>query len=667
MRATRKKEPGRAKAWTYTLVLVLGIGLWSGTHSGGLFAQPPTYPAGLRLHQLTLTVEGSQKTLALRFSRPPASVQAFALSSPPRLVVDVRGPVKARPSAIYPVEDSLLRRVRVGFHPQHLRFVLDWRGELVPPFVVEQQGTLITAVLNAPGGKTEAAHTQVLFTLAETGLMAQPVPKPSEPLAQQPSPPEAAQRSEREQASLDLEDTTAAGLSADEPQTGILSALGEQIAALWERTDVYGFVENETAFRLYSPRQFSKVQNWFEVEVDSELTQWAVLKIIARTLADPVNHLETNIRDFDASPIDRWEMGNSVEAELRELYFEITLGDFDVRLGRQQIVWGESLGLRILDVINPQDFREFILDDFIDARIPLWGARIDYALRNWTLEGIFLLDFEANRAADQGSEFQFRNIPMPALPIEMPFPPFPAVQVTKVKEPRDGRFSDAEVGLRVSRFLRSMDVSLNYFYTWDDFPTPFRRIIGPNTFLIEPTHKRLHLLGGSFNYAFDVFVIRGEGVVNFGKYFVSEDPNEPDGVHKRDFLLYVLGFDWTVSDNLLLNAQFFQTAILGKPSDVPDKTVSNALSLFLRSDFWNETLFPQFIVIYGINFGDLLVRPQISYQMTDLLSFTLGMDFFVGSRSGFFGQYAAPVNPHHRYHTGRNNRIFLEIKRSFDL
>jgi hypothetical protein len=162
-------------------------------------------------------------------------------------------------------------------------------------------------------------------------------------------------------------------------------------------------------------------------------------------------------------------------------------------------------------------------------------------------------------------------------------------------------------------------------------------------------------------------VIRGEGVLTLGQRFVSQDPQEPDGVHKRDSLLYVLGFDWTVSDNLLLNLQFFQNAIFSKPSKVPNQTVNNALSLFLRADFWNETLFPQLLVLYGVNFNDLLIRPQVRYQMTDLLSFTLGMDFFVGSRSGFFGQYAAPVDPHDRHYTGRNDRIFLEVKRSFAL
>ena len=169
------------------------------------------------------------------------------------------------------------------------------------------------------------------------------------------------------------------------------------------------FIKNETAFRLYSPRQFSKAQNWLEVDVDFELSDWITLTTIGRALIDPANHLESNTHDFAAGPIDRWASGDFFQAELRELYLEIVQGDFDLRVGRQQVVWGESLGLRILDVINPQDFREFILDDFIDARIPLWGARLDYTFDDWVFEGVWFLDFEDNRPADLGSEWQFRE------------------------------------------------------------------------------------------------------------------------------------------------------------------------------------------------------------------------------------------------------------------
>ena len=621
----------------------------------------------MRLHKVHLTADGSQRQVVLQFSQAPSAIHAFPLSTPTRLVIDVIGPVLPLPSAAYPAKDTLLRRVRVGTHPQHLRFVLDLKGEKLPAFSVEQQGSRVSAVLRTPDRPTPEVRAQILFESPEANSFAQSTPPPADsgsesprsaqqvtvapvppsPLA--PSAPKteaapAAPRSTPASRPSPARATPVVRRPEREPQPGLFETLRD-------RLDVTGFVKNETALRLYSPHQFSKSQNWLQAEIEFELTDWAELTILGRSMFDPVNHLETNIEDFHTSPIDRLEAGDSFQAELRELYLDVLYEDFDIRLGRQQIVWGESIGLRILDVINPQDFREFILNDFIDARIPLWGLRVDYTLSDWTFEGLWLPDFEANRPADQGSEFQFRNVPAQAL--------------RSANQPEDWRLSDSEVGFRITRFLRNMDLSVNYLYSWSDFPVPF---LDPNTFRFEPRHERFHLIGGSFNYAFDVFVIRGEGGLRLGEHFVSADlPKSYYSIRQREFLSYVLGLDWTVNDNLMANVQFFQNVVFNAPGALVGESVDNAVSLFLMSDFINETLYPQLLVLYGINFGDLLIRPQVRYDFSDYVSATIGADFFIGSRSGLFGQFAAPVRTHDRYWTGRNSRLFLEVKRSFAL
>ena len=42
---------------------------------------------------------------------------------------------------------------------------------------------------------------------------------------------------------------------------------------------------------------------------------------------------------------------------LRELYVDTKLGDmWDLRLGKQQVVWGTADGMKLLDMINPTDY-----------------------------------------------------------------------------------------------------------------------------------------------------------------------------------------------------------------------------------------------------------------------------------------------------------------------
>ncbi len=56
----------------------------------------------------------------------------------------------------------------------------------------------------------------------------------------------------------------------------------------------------------------------------------------------------------------------------RELYVDTTVAGVDLRLGKQQVVWGTADGIKLLDIINPTDFRELNQNAMEDARIPIW-------------------------------------------------------------------------------------------------------------------------------------------------------------------------------------------------------------------------------------------------------------------------------------------------------
>ena len=64
-----------------------------------------------------------------------------------------------------------------------------------------------------------------------------------------------------------------------------------------------------------------------------------------------------------------YRIGDAGTAEIRDAYLEFGLDNGLLRIGKQQIVWGRLDGIKVLDTVNPQDFREFILDDFDDSRI----------------------------------------------------------------------------------------------------------------------------------------------------------------------------------------------------------------------------------------------------------------------------------------------------------
>ena len=56
---------------------------------------------------------------------------------------------------------------------------------------------------------------------------------------------------------------------------------------------------------------------------------------------------------------------------LREAYVDTSTSGWDFRLGKQQVVWGTADGIKLLDIINPTDFRELNQNAMEDARIPV--------------------------------------------------------------------------------------------------------------------------------------------------------------------------------------------------------------------------------------------------------------------------------------------------------
>ena len=57
---------------------------------------------------------------------------------------------------------------------------------------------------------------------------------------------------------------------------------------------------------------------------------------------------------------------------LREAYIDSQVGDWSLRTGKQQVVWGTADGMKLLDMINPTDYGEMAQNQMEDSRIPVW-------------------------------------------------------------------------------------------------------------------------------------------------------------------------------------------------------------------------------------------------------------------------------------------------------
>ncbi|HBZ69913.1 MAG TPA: hypothetical protein DEP35_09330 [Deltaproteobacteria bacterium] len=463
-----------------------------------------------------------------------------------------------------------------------------------------------------------------------------------------------------------------------------------------------GYLESDTAFRVESPRTFQKSQNRLFLDLEGRLTDSLRVRASGWLLYDPLAYLVGRGHEFPDKPVNRWQIGDSrhVEAELRELTLDwsghVGPARVDVRLGEQQVVWGQSLGLRILDIVNAQDFREFILDDFNDARTPLVGLNVESWLAGWALQTLVFPTFEPNQLPATTSEFALN----PLLPGFLPSfatifapplvtPPFAVVNQQPEIKPPSWQLGTVAYGFRLARTVRGVDLGLYFLDAYDPAQTWDRRItfvpvagLGtvPVNFL-RAEHVRVRTLGGSFSTATGSFTIWGEGALAFGRSFVVDDLSNPNGFVQRSDLHTAIGVDWTGWDRLFANVQWIEEVVLGHEKAMTLDAWQTFFTLLLRFKLRNETVFPQLFVLYGVNEHDAIVEPTLEWKVTDRVALTAGLDLFSGPSAGLFGQYAhrnecqvvptvLPVpeagscQPDVR--PGRPSRIFLRLRYAFD-
>jgi len=161
---------------------------------------------------------------------------------------------------------------------------------------------------------------------------------------------------------------------------GLASSATAFDADSWE---VSGFVKNETAVlqqdgtfngQATGPTDTTVYNNQGDA-IKSETT----LKLFVNgELGENADvHAELNfVKDTQAEDAHfKTSEAYTQNDALRELYVDSLFGtdqDIEVRLGKQQVVWGTADGMKLLDIINPTDYREMAQNTMEDSRIPVW-------------------------------------------------------------------------------------------------------------------------------------------------------------------------------------------------------------------------------------------------------------------------------------------------------
>ena len=375
-----------------------------------------------------------------------------------------------------------------------------------------------------------------------------------------------------------------------------------------------------------------------EIAHDTEHFQKSEIKLEPELEATlPADIQFTAIGRIRAEGEDNLDPDNQSDAELRELYFEWNWGRTYVNIGKQQVVWGNADGLKVLDIVNPQTFREFILDDFTDSRIPLWTINVQIPLRDNTLQLVWIPDQTYNDLPEPDSIYEFTS------PLLVPqVPPGVTVEISAVDKP-DKYFKDSDVGLRLSGFHWGWDYSINYLYHYDDNPVFYREVDiseeGQVSVRVAPRHERIDVLGTTFSRAFGDLTFRGELGYFSNQFFANNNPNDSDGILSTHEIRYVIGFDWYGLGDTRISFQLFQSHIGNDEPGVFRDPLETSMTLQYNRSFLNDTLELDILWLYSENRHDGLVRPKLSYDINNHARAWIAGDSFYGDKHGFYGQF----------------------------
>ncbi len=163
------------------------------------------------------------------------------------------------------------------------------------------------------------------------------------------------------------------------------------------------------------------------------------------------------------------------EDTIREAYLQLIKGNWDLRIGKQQVIWGEQLGIRTLDVICPLDIRTEVigLTEWENIRIGLWMFRGIYDFGDslpgqLSLETIFIpFDYEPTQIPREGSfflaPFSRDGIPRNGYLTNL-------IDYRYYKDAHMNSINNAEWGVRIRGYYLDFDLdwSIVYFHTIDD-------------------------------------------------------------------------------------------------------------------------------------------------------------------------------------------------------
>ena len=403
------------------------------------------------------------------------------------------------------------------------------------------------------------------------------------------------------------------------------------------------------------------------------------------TWVDPKGKLGLNYSNDSVSADVKFALSKDIITDYKsdiidELTLEAYLGNFVIQAGKMKVVWGKGDKLHVIDNFNANDYKDFLIPDYIDRRISEPMVRVLYNAPNDAgpftsnrFEFVWTPFMTADRYAASGrwvpnqvnelkegltrnaGEIITKQIMTAGNDSEAQ-----AVYTTMLSNSSslaDNLYPDLyqlkymQAGARFTTTTGSLDWGLSYYFGRDKRASFDYKNMAPyvQKYLKGTAEEDdkfidydfLQVFGIEAAKTFGAYNFRAEAAYNLTKDVAGDDPK----VHNNSFA-WVFGFDRDLPvSELNFNLQTQGKFILNhdeikNSGDTESGTykTDNKLVLNISDNLAHGKLKPEVSAIYGFEHFDLIIMPKVTWYVSDGLEFSASgmyMQSFIESRSEF--------------------------------
>jgi hypothetical protein len=524
------------------------------------------------------------------------------------------GPYLDRKSA-----EAMAARLKAAGWPGYVR-------RYVPP---PGPATPATVVAAAPARTPSPAAP-----LPSRSVPATPVPTPARVSAQPPPARPAPEPAESSVSAAAPPPPPAAPAAAPSPDADIpvpppaaapAISLPEAATGGTEAFKLFGSYQLEGAYTTPAPAHGSKFKSLIEAGVSGAPAEGIRWKLSGRfwydAIYDVTGFYPRRVRD-DAR----------LFYDFRETYLDVSLGDFDIRAGRQQIVWGEVVGLFFADVVSARELHEFLARDLEYIRIPQWALRVEWTKGDLHAEAIGIPYMTYDRIGVPGGDYY----PSP------PPPPAGSNQVILDERIPPHTLANGSYGARVSFLAGGFDTAFFYYDSVDVSPA-FSRTILPGlvpTFVYTPDHARIRQGGLTVAKDLGPVVLKTEAIYTTGRRLPVTRLSDADGLVAQNMVDAVVAVEYPFAQGARANVQLFTRGIFDRDPDLfAAPAFDPGASVDVSAKAFDDRLEAEILGVTSFKDQGWMTRFHLLWSFDKNLRLGIGADAFGGPQTGFFGRY----------------------------